>query len=275
MRCSIVFCLLFLFISCGTPKPEIFTLKAQFQPKKIYHISTIRGSETVINYSGEDFAMRKLKSMHIQNPGTSIIRTKTETELSTGKSTNGDCPIELVYKKAMSLDNKNEIPEGTIVKGNLDARNLPSFKTVISPELSIDQRIKLLQTLQNTFDQFRFPEKQLKVGDTLIVRRSTTMTMEGSEINTTITSNYRLLNIEENTAQFELYQTYQLTPKLIDNSFTGEGNGTGKMSYNMVNHIISEYSLNTELTINKKLDYFEFNLKTKSEFKQRTNLIMK
>jgi hypothetical protein len=277
MRRTLGIILLITLFSCNKPvKPEGLILKVQYQPEKTYYISTIRGTETVITYSGQDIAMRKLKSMHVQNPTISKVRTKTDMELVTGKSSaDSGFQVSLTYKKTMSLDGKNNTPEGTVVKGELKGESQPVFKSVVSSALGIDQRIQLLKTIQNTFDQFNFPGKQLKIGDTLSVSRPMTMAMEGSEIETIVRSTYKLISIDKNFAQFELAQIYKMTPKRLDNSFTGTGQGEGKMTYDISKKIISDYSLRTEINMNKKLDYFEFDLKTTNEFSQQTSLQVK
>lgn len=63
-----------------------------------------------------------------------------------------------------------------------------------------------------------------------------------------------------------------MTPKIMDNSFTGSGSGKGQLSYDVVNCLITDYSINTELKMNKKLDYYEFDLKTINEFSQTTRI---
>lgn len=261
---------LLLFSCTSTKKPEGILFKVHFLPDQKYSLSTIRGSETVITYSGQDIAMRKLRSMKVKNPTTSSIRTKADTKLLIGQNS-----CELAYIRTMSLDGKNQVPEGTVVKGVLDSKNLPVFKTIDSHELTIDQRIKLLQTVQNTFNQFRFPEKQMKVGDTISVRQQLSMIIEGSEIETLVTTTCKLIEFNNSLAQFDLTQNYQMTPSMMDNSFTGKGAGKGKMSYNIAEQFISEYSINTDVNLSKKLDYFEFDLNMKSEFQQTASLLAK
>ena len=264
---------LIALFSCSTPpKPEGLILKVQYQPEKTYNISTIRGTETIITYSGQDIAMRKLKSMNIKNPTISKVKTKNDTELVTGKSLADKTPISLTYKKTMSLDGKNEIPEGTVIQGEVVANQLPAFNSVTSGTLNSEQKNQLLESVQNTFEQFKFPEQQLKIGDQFSVNRPTSMAMEGSTIEIIITTTYKLLSIKNNIAQFELDQSYQMTPKRMDNSFVGKGIGKGKLTYDIGNMIISDYSLKTELEMNKKLDYYEFDLKTVNEFSQTTQI---
>jgi hypothetical protein len=63
-----------------------------------------------------------------------------------------------------------------------------------------------------------------------------------------------------------------MTPKMMDNSFTGSGSGKGQLSYDIANFLVSDYSIKTELFMNKKLNYFEFDLKTINEFSQTTRM---
>ncbi len=271
---SIAILLLLSQFSCNTPKKqEGLILKVQYQPEKTYKISTIRGTETVITYSGEAIAMRKIKSMRIKNPTILKVKTKTDMELGTGKCVEKtDFPVTLTYKKTMSLDGKNKIPEGTEIQGKIIGEHQPVFNSVISGTLSFDQKAQLLQSVQNTFEQFEFPEKQLKIGDQFSIDRPGSIAMEGSVIETVVTSTYKLVGVKNGMAEFELSQNYQMTPKMIDNSFTGKGIGKGKLTYDIENCLIADYSLRTELEMNKKLDYFEFDLKTVNEFSQSTQM---
>ena len=259
--------------SCQQPKPEGLTLKVQYLPQSTYNISTIRETETIINYSGQEIAMRKLKSMRVKNPTISKVRTKNDTELITGgKKNDRNFPVHLTYKKTMSLDGKNEIPEGTEVEGKIADNHLPDFNKVKSETLNFDQKAQLLQNIKNSFDQFDFPERLLKIGDQFATEKPVSISMENSVIETIVTTNYKLVSLKNGIAQFELSQTYQMTPKRLDNSFIGKGTGNGKLTYDIENFLITDYSIKTELTMNKKLDYFEFDLITKNEFSQTTEI---
>ena len=274
MKKSIAILLLLALFSCSTPpKPEGVILKVQYQPEKTYNISTIRGTETVITYSGQPIAMRKLKSMNIKNPTISKVKTKNDTEMVTGKSlADQSFPVRLTYKKTMSLDGKNEIPEGAVVLGEITGNQQPTFNSVTSGTLTSEQKAQLLQTVQTTFDQFKFPEQRLKIGDQFSIDRPMEMAMEGSTIEIKVTTTYKLLSIKNDMAQLELSQSYQMTPKIMNNSFSGKGIGKGQLSYDVANSLITDYSIKTEIEMNKKLDYYEFDLKTINEFQQTTQI---
>lgn len=275
MKKIISILLLLIQFSCSTPtpKPEGLMLKVQYQPETKYLVSTIRGTETVITYSGQEIAMKELRRMNIKNPTISKVKTKTDTELVTAERLkDGRIPISIKYKKTMSLDGQNEIPEGTLVFGEIKNDQLPTFNTVASSSLNLDQQSQLLEIVKNTYDQFKFPEKLLKIGEQFSMDRPVSLPMEGSEIQTVITTTYKLLRINNGMAQFEISQVYKMDPVMMDNSFIGKGSGKGQLNFDIAKSLISDYSIKTELVMNKKLDYFEFDLKTVNEFSQTTQI---
>jgi len=160
-----------------------------------------------------------------------------------------------------------------VVRGEIISDQLPTFSSVTSETLSFEQKAQLLQTVQTTFEQFKFPEQRLNVGDQFSTDRPASMPMEGSTIDIIVTTTYKLISIKNDIAQFELSQSYVMTPKLMDNSFNGSGSGKGQLSFDIGNSLITEYTLKTELEMNKKLDYYEFDLKTVNEFSQTTQLV--
>jgi hypothetical protein len=268
--------LLLIGFACSkpTPKADGLIMKVRYQPESRYLISTIRGTETVITYSGQEIAMQKLKSMNIKNPTISKVKTKTDTELVTaGRLKDKSYGATLIYKKTNSIDGKNEVPEGTFVYGTIKNGHLPTFHAIASDILDFDQKTQLMQIVRNTFDQFDFPEKQLKIGEQFSMDRPVSLPMEGSVIETVITTTYKLIGIKNGTAQFSISQSYLMSPKMMDNSFKGSGKGNGQLNYSIKDSLVTDYSLKTELDLNKKLDYFEFDLKTINEFNQTTQIV--
>jgi len=267
--------LVLIIFSCSKPKqPEGLILKLQYQPQTKYKITTIRGSETVVRYSGTEIAMQKIKSMNIENPTISKVNTKTYTELITGETLNDKSyPVSLLYKKSNNLNGENEIPEGTVVFGTIKSGHLPTFHTIASDALNFDQKTQLMENVRSNYDQFDFPAKRLKVGDQFSIDRKVSLPMEGSVIETVITSTYKLVGSKKGIAQFTISQSYKMNPKMMDNSFKGNGSGNGSLTYNIKDSLIIAYSIETSLEMHKKLDYFEFDLKTFNDIRQTTQII--
>ena len=272
MRKIIVFILLLTQFSCAKHPQDNLTFKIKYKPDTKYNQTTERTSESVIKYSGPEKSLQRLRSMGKKNPTTVSRKTLTETVLKTGRMIGEDCPISLEYINTISSDNIKEIPDGTILKGLCLQGNRPVFNSVRSEGQDDKYKSAILQSVQNTYSQFAFPEKKLKIGEEFTIESSRSMPMDGSKIEIAIVTHYKLISILNNLANFDISQDYSLNSVLINNSFKGTGSGKGTMVYDIINTIILNYTLNTEMEINKNLDSFEFNLKAKSGFNQSTRL---
>lgn len=273
MKKSIGILLIFIQFACGSPRKDELILKIKYQPAKKYILSTIRGTETVLTYSGEEIAMKEIQRKRIPNPTISKIKTKSDAELQTGALASGtNIPVSLKYLKTLSLDGENEIPSGTILTGSIAGNNQPTFNSVNSEQLDNSQKLNLLETVRNAFEQLNFPEKSLKIGDQFTTNRNTSIPMQLSVIEMVVTTTYKLVSIKNDQAEFDLIQNYLMTPQRMDNTFTGTGSGKGYIYYNIKDCLISDYSVKTELVMNKRLDYFGFELVAKNEFSQTTRM---
>jgi len=273
MRKIIVFILLLTQFSCTKHPQDSLNFKIKYQPDTKYNQTTERTSQSVIKYSGPEKSLQRLRSMGKKNPNSVSRKTLTETVLKTGRMIGEDCPISLEYINTISSDNINEVPDGTILKGLCLNGSKFKFNSIESAGQADKYKSAILQSVQNTYSQFSFPEKKLKIGEEFSVESSRSIPMDGSTIDIAIITHYKLISILNDQANFDISQEYSLTPVLINNSFKGTGNGTGRMAYDIVHTIISNYYLNTEMEINKNLDSFEFNLKAKSGFIQTTKQV--
>ena len=273
MRKIIVFILILTQFSCTKHPQDSLTFRIKYKPDTKYNQTTERTSQSVIKYSGPEKSLQKLKSMGKKNPTAVSRKTLTETVLKTGRMIGEDCPVSLEYINTISSDNVKEIPDGTILKGLCMQCNKPVFNSIKSEGQDDKYKSAILQSVQNTYAQFSFPEKKLKIGEEFTVDSSRSMPMDGSKIEIAIVTHYKLISILNNLANFDISQDYTLNSVLINNSFKGTGSGKGTMVYDITNTIILNYTLNTEMEINKNLDSFAFNLNAKSGFIQTTKQV--
>ena len=94
--------------------------------------------------------------------------------------------------------------------------------------------------------------------------------MEGAQVNIAIVTHYKLARVSNGLANFDILQDFSMSPERLDNSFKGTGMGKGQFIYDIKNTLISNYTLNTEMEMDKKLENFVFNLKTKSGYSLKT-----
>ena len=265
--------ILLALLSCSNPPQDSVMLKIQFKPGTKYRQTTERTSQTVIKYDGSAISLQRLRARGIQNPTITSKKFLKESTLTAGKSTDGiNFPFTVEVVKAESNDGKKDLSEGAVFHGLCSTGKMPIFESVTSDELDSKSKVALLQTLQNSFSQLSFPEKKLKIGEQFSVEYPLSIPMEGSTIEMVVTNQYKLVRISNSMADFDVSQLYVMSPTVLNNSFKGTGTGKGQLIYDMANHIVLKNTLDTEIEINKKLDSFEFNLKTKGGFIQSTSI---
>ena len=265
--------ILLVQLSCSNPPQDSVTLKIQFKPGTKYRQTTERTSQTVIKYDGSAISLQRLRARGIQNPTITSKKFLKESIFKAGKSTDGiNFPFSVEVIKAESSDGKKDLSEGAVFHGLCSMGKMPIFDSVTSDGLDSKSKVALLQTLQNSFSQLSFPEKKLKIGEQFSVEYPLSIPMEGSTIEMVVTTQYKLVRISNGTAGFDVSQQYVMSPTVLNNSFKGTGTGTGQLIYDIANNLALKNTLDTEIEINKKLDSFEFNLKTKGGFIQSTSI---
>jgi hypothetical protein len=222
---------------------------------------------------GPEKSLQKLKSMGHQNPTFSNRKSHTQWVLKTGKRVEEtEFPVTVDYVITTSNDGTPGIPVKANFSGKFINDNLPVFNSIVSDGLDEKDKTTLLQSLQSTFTQLSFPARKLKIGEQFTIENPSSLPMEGSTVDVVVTTNYKLLSISEGIAQFDISQAYTLNPKLIDNSLKGSVSAKGHLVYDIAHTIVLNYTLDTEMRINKKLDSFEFELKTNSGIVQTTSI---
>lgn len=269
----VIFSLLFLFSCSNQPKVSDSRLdfKIQYQPEQKYAQTTEKYSETVIKYIGAEKPLQKLKSMGVKNPNVISRKSTIETVFNTGKlEDEKNFPVTLEYIRTTSADGKNDVPDGAVVSGECLSGNTVVFKTINAAGLDQLTKRMLLQAIQTSFSQFNFPERRMNIGEEFTSESSLTIPMEGAQVNIAIITHYKLARVSNGVANFDILQDFSMSPERLDNSFKGTGMGKGLFIYDIKNALISNYTLNTEMEMDKKLENFVFNLKTKSGYSLKT-----
>jgi len=264
--------LILLLLSCTKTPLDTLTLSIHYKPDNNYRYTSHLNILTTIKYSGKESALQTLKRRNIPNP--TIINKKSEIEanINTGKLEE-DNRFPVIVDYISSTSNDNQI--NAIIHGKCFKNSFPVFDVVVVNNLDVQSKKYLLESWNKTFSQLSFKGEKLKIGQELVVQKPLSIPMEGSEIDMIVTTTYKLLEIKEKIASFDITQQYTLNPKLLDNSFDGTGKGNGQMFYDIENSIASDYTLNTQIQLTKKLDSFEFQLNSNSNFKQTNKIKLK
>lgn len=273
---AIVLFLLIIQFSCTQPQKDSLFLENQFQPETKYDFSSDQTLQTTIKYTGKEKALQKLKSRGLQNPTVINKKSTIKALINAGEMEEGiSFPIKATCLITVDNNGQKASPVDVTFHGKCYKDSMPFFDMAIGENLDKKYKMVLLQTWQKNISQLTFNGEQLKIGNEFSRETLIFMPMEGSEIEMVVKTNYKLLSIKNNRADIDITQQYTMSPKLLDNSFDGTGNGKGYLVYDIDKRIVVNYHLNTEMVLHKKLDSFEFELNTKSGYNQSIKILGK
>lgn len=274
MKKYYVLILAVMLICCAKPPVDSLALKVLYHPETIYNYSSEQTLKTVITYSGKEKSLNELKKRGIQNPTMFNKKSTTTALIKTGKlnKDHNDFPIKVEYVSEIINNGIKAEPVNATFHGKCAMDSIPVFDVAAANGLDKSSKMILLGSWQKSFSQLPFSSQMLKVGEELVTRTPSSIPMEGSEIEMLVTTSYKLISIKNSIADFDISQQYALNPKLMDNSFQGTVKGQGHLQYDMEHSIVVNYTLDTEMALTKKLDSFEFHLKTNSHLLQKTSL---
>lgn len=275
MKKLIGFFFLLTQFSCNSQLQNSLTFKFQYKSETKYSQTIEQKSYSEVAYSGSVEFLQKLKDKGIKNPTIVNKESKIETVFKTGKSTNGtNFPLTIEIVKTTSSDGKKDIPDGILIYGNGSIGNMPTLDSIVSDGINEEFKKTLLQTMQSTFSQLNFPERQVKIGESFSVESPLSIPIAGLTVEMTITTNYKLLSIINGVADFDVSQLYTMKTIITKHTIKATGSGKGKLFYDVLNNYYLKYQTDTEMEMNMKFDNFDLNLKTKSGFIQ-TSVITK
>lgn len=273
MKRNIVFIFFILQLSCTKPPQDSVTLEIQYKPETKYSYTSEQTFQSVIKYTGKQKALQELKKRGIQNPGIINKKIKVHANLKTGKLDDESyVPVKVEYTRTLTDDGQEQLPINATIHGKSLSNQPPVFDIVIAEDLDKKYKLALLESWQHTFSQLSFSGEKVKIGKQITVESPYSLPMEGSKIEMTVQTVYRLISIKDGIADFDISQQYTMNPRLMDNSFNGTVKGEGHLVYDISNRIALNYTLNTEMELHKNLDSFEFELITRSGFVQKMNV---
>lgn len=274
MKKCYVLILVVMLVCCAKPPVDSLALKVLYHPETSYNYSSEQTLKTVITYSGKEKSLSELKKRGIQNPTVLNKKSTTEALIKTGKlnKDHNDFPIKVEYVSEITNNGIKAEPVKATFHGKCAVDSIPVFDVAAADGLDKSSKMILLESWQKSFSQLPLSSQKLKAGEELVTRTPSSIPMEGSEIEMIVTTYYKLISIKNGMADFDISQQYALSPRLMDNSFQGTVKGQGHLVYDMEHSIVMNYILDTEMVLTKKLDSFEFQLKTNSHLVQKNSL---
>lgn len=246
---------------------QILDFNAGYAPENVYKQLIQSFSETEINYIGSDTFLETIKSQGIQNPTIQKAGMEMETVSETGKmDKEGNFPITITYIKSETNEGKTIIPNGTMLYGKVSLSTMPKLDSISAKGLDETLKNSIFEIVKSTFSQVSIPIKKIKVGDSFSQDTPLTIPMAGIKFEMLITTTYKLKNIIDQNANFDINQVYKMKITESEYNIEASGNGTGTLTYDIPNHFITENTTDIDLHLKLKKDDFTLKVNSKSKY---------
>ncbi|MGQ7947138.1 DUF6263 family protein [Flavobacterium sp. WC2509] len=250
---------------CNSQSQNEVTFKVQFKPNTQYAQTIEQTTKNDMKYSGPAEFLQKLKDRGVQNPMITESQSKIESVFKTGKQTDGtNFPLTMEFVKTTPINGKKIIPDGTLIYGHGSNGNMPTLDSIVSKDLDENLKKTVLQSAQSTFSQLSFPEKRVKIGESFSIDSPLSIPIAGTTVDMTITTNYKLLNVKNGIADFDVSSVYTLKSNMTKYTINATGTSKGKLQYDVTKGYYTKYETDAEIKMQMKLENFEIDLNSKT-----------
>ena len=250
---------LILGITSCAQKQEI-RFESKFRPNMVYTMTFLTNSKSEVNFDGPKEKIDKIKASGIVLPMVTENTSKFITKTTTGK-TDSDKSFKAImeYGEIESIDklngeeNKSSSPiSGLIIKGQYNENNNFKIDTMISETLDQNLKNTLRASLEGIQSQIKFPDNPMKIGESFDQNIPMNIPIAGmTPVKVNINTNYKLRQIKDNRADFDIKQTVALDMNSNQLEVKASGGGKGKAEFDIEKMYIikNETSLELNLTV--------------------------
>ncbi len=271
-----------LLLSCQNTEDQGFLFDVKYLENKIYTTSTKVFAKSEIDFEGPEETINKIKSSGMELPmlldqdQITIMKIETFSKNEKGfmpfsGSLDSISTIQYINGKINTQDSPATIDTSFKISGhyNKDEMIIEKIKgNGIQPEMEN----ALKSSIANMMKSIKFPEKPLKVGDSFSQSIPITIPVQGIvNVNMIVTTYYKLINIKDNIAYFDIEQDFELTSEANKAKISMSGSGPGKLIYDTKLYQIT--SMNTNSVMKMKVDAGEFFVISNSDTK--TEMLIK
>jgi len=253
-------------LSVMSCQQEAAQFKYEIKPNKKYtkHLSISSISE--VNFIADQETLNLIESQGHKLPINTEITSEMTTEIITGdRINNGEIITEKNYRE-MSLytmvngDKKiQKSPySGTKILGKYDKHNKFLIDSIIGQWLTPQMRYFYSETLEGLEKKIKFPQNNLKTGDSIENETPLNIPIQGMDpVKAIIKTYYILKEVKGNKAVFEFNQVVSLDPIWGQDNINLIGVGKGAAKYDIdENQLIkytSEIPMELTIKINEKM----------------------
>jgi len=261
--------------SCNPGKDSNVEFKVAYKPDCVYNQIMNEKTRMESKYDASPAMLQTLKNKGIENPSKKENEMSVLVVLKTGKlGPQNTFPFTMEYLKTTSKDGKKEIPDSTMFYGTDTIGKVPRIDSMTTPgEVNDFLKSSLISSVQNMLQESCGPEKTLKPGEQFTSEAPMNMNMGGIKLQMIITTTYKLKSIDAATATFDISQVYSLNSTISDHTFKAEGEGKGKLVYDLKDNYYRNYNVNMVLGLSMDIGGLYAEINTESNIDIQTTLV--
>ncbi|RIW17492.1 hypothetical protein D0X99_07150 [Algoriphagus lacus] len=249
--------LLLVAITSGTKGQEV-SFRSRFLPEKEYLTTSSTDSKNIMNISGPEERILKIKENGFEFPIESITQTQIQTEMKNGEKQEDESFLYTILYKSINTTtiqngNKEERENpmtGLIVEGKYNRDGQVEVLNIISDKVNDATKNIIKSSLETVTQNIPFPEDPMKIGDSFNqVIPMTIPVADLASVNIIISTTYTLDEVKDTIAYFNLNQKIELNMDQETAAIKAEGKGIGKAIYDTKYNFLKDYGTDLKMKI--------------------------
>lgn len=267
---------------------QAVVFKLKYIPNQKYTTSINMKMDMTLDMQADEATMSKVKSGGMTLPMVFKMDTQMESEMITGamNKTAATFPLTISYKDISSHQtlNNQELPQqaspliGQQITGACDINGKLKLDSIPATDPNSKIKSMIATMLNKLFEQMKFPDKPMNIGDTFTQNVPMDIPLPGFKANFNITILYKLIAINNGTADFDIDQTaaFSFDPNQTTTKpgmkGTGSGSGAGKLKFDIAKNILTDMQTDLLLSFNMTIDKMTLSGSAKSVQTQHTSI---
>ena len=244
-----------------------------FKPRHTYLENVKKTTRLELNFSGSKEVMDAMKSKGLTNPTIKSTNQSIEANFITGDvSAESVLPVTIEFNKVNGSDENVKLMEGAKVYGKIKPGELPSIDSMVSDKLDENVKSAASSMMQSMLSQMVLPNKKMKIGDHLKQETPLKIPVSGMNIECIVKTDYKLLSISGNNANFEINMKYTIEFKKDKIEITGGGEGKGTMQYDIDNEFFNTYSIKSDTRMHTEIETLKMDVRVQENTEMTISL---
>lgn len=278
---------LLLTFALGLPVLHSFAqdeilFKAKMSPNTTYKVVMSTNSASTVDFEADQQILDQIAASGTTLPMEVNAEQSFTTTTKTGvKNTYDEFSFTTTYEDIYANQSLNGVStpsqesplQGAKIYG-LISEDINLKVDSVTGNLAPELKSAVIQMTEQLMKNVKYPEKPMKIGDEFKQEVPMTVPMAGaSPIQIMIVTTYKLKDITDNKAYFDLDQELKLQGDMEGGNMEAEGSGTGSSVYDIAHNFITDTSSDLNMSFSVKTAQLTVKAKANVKTTQKIEII--